>query len=238
MRHKYYYDSVDGHIIVRDGVLRLLIDTGAPLSVGESSSLVLADETYQIAREYMGVTPVSLSKSIGSSIHALIGADILNRFDVIIDPSQSIFTLNDEEEELAGIPIELDDFMGIPIVSASVGERTIRMFFDTGAKLSYLVPELTETLPCEGIEQDFYPGIGNFYTDTFKVPISIGSAEFTLRVGVLPKILQMTLMMADTAGIIGTAILGSYSVCLASRRRVMSLRKLSTEGSNKALVNL
>jgi len=160
MRHEYDYDFVDGHIIVLDGASRLLIDTGAPSSVGETPSLTFAGETHQVAQEYMGVTPGFLGNAIGTSVHALIGADILNRFDVTIDPSRSVLMLDEGEEHLVGELIALDDFMGIPIVPASVGEHSIRMFFDTGAKLSYLAPEITAVFPRDGTEQDFYPGLG------------------------------------------------------------------------------
>jgi len=234
MRHEYKYDLVDGHIIVRDGASRLLIDTGAPSSVGEASSLAFAGETRSVAQDYMGVTPAFLGSKIGSPVHALIGADILNRFDVTIDPSQSVVTLNEGEEHLIGEPIPLDDFMGIPIVLASIGGQTIRVFFDTGAKLSYLAPEITAAFPRDGAEQDFYPGLGSFQTDTFTVPISVGSEQFVLRVGVLPELLQMALMKADTGGILGTAVLESHSVCLAPRRGTMRLTKLSTQGPGKA----
>ena len=44
--------------------------------------------------------------------------------------------------------------MGIPIVTAEIGGRANRMFFDTGAQISYLQSDALKTLPAavtEGI---------------------------------------------------------------------------------------
>jgi hypothetical protein len=228
MKHTYRYDLVDGHIIVRDGVSRLLIDTGAPSSVAETASLSFAGKTHDAAQDYMGVTPDSLSSNVGAPIHALIGADILNQYDMTADGREQSIRLTDEEEPLIGEALPLDAFMGIPILSASVQGQPVRMFFDTGAKLSYLDPGMAARFPKDGTEQDFYPGLGKFQTDTFTVPVSLGSEEIVFRVGVLPQLLQMTLMMADTAGIIGTAILDRHMICFAPRRNVLMLVRTKT----------
>jgi hypothetical protein len=55
---------------------------------------------------------------------------------------------------------KLEQFMDIPFIEALVGDDWGQMFFDTGAKLSYINPELTDKFPSVGTSQDFYPGIG------------------------------------------------------------------------------
>jgi len=227
MKHEYDYTLVDGHVIVRNSNKQLLIDTGAPSSVGDLSPLAFAGGSYSMQSNYMGISPATLSKSVGTPINALVGADILNRYDIFIDPIAQRFTLTEDELPLAGTALGLDSFMGIPIVEARVGKDTVRMFFDTGAKLSYLDPERTNSFPSVGTESDFYPGVGDFSTNAYDIPIVLATENIVLRVGNLPELLQMTLMMADTSGILGTAILRTHKVTFAPRRRAMTLQRIS-----------
>lgn len=227
MKHEYQYTLVDGHIIVQDGNKQLLIDTGAPSSIGDSSTLAFAGGSYSMQSSYMGISPASLSKSVGTPVNALVGADILNRYDILIDPIAYRFTLTEDELPFAGTSLGLDSFMGIPIVEARVGKDTVRMFFDTGAKLSYLDTERTNAFLSVGTESDFYPGVGEFSTNAYDIPIALATENVVLRVGNLPELLQMTLMMANTSGILGTAILQTHKVTFAPRRRTMTLQRIS-----------
>ena len=227
MKHEYDYKLVDGHVILQHDNKQLLIDTGAPFSVGDSSPLAFADGSYSMQSSYMGISPVSLSKSVGTPVNALVGADILNRYDIVIDPVARRFTLTEDELPLVGTSLGLDIFMGIPIIEARVGKDTVRMFFDTGAKLSYLDHERTDAFPSVGLESDFYPGVGDFSTNAYDIPIALATENVVLRVGNLPELLQMTLMMANTSGILGTAILQTHKVTFAPRRRAMTLQRIS-----------
>ena len=235
MKYAYQYAVTDGHLIAVVDTLRCLIDTGAPTSVSDTTPFKFAGRSHPVEHSYMGVSCESLSADVGAHIDALVGADILNQYDMLIDPSASTITLSDEPQSLEGETIALDEFMGIPIIQASVADQSIRMFFDTGAKLSYLDPDIIRAFPDAGPEQDFYPGVGKFRTQTFTVPISVGTEEIFLRVGVLPQLLQMTLMMADTSGILGSAILGNHIVCFAPRRQSMILKKWETLSPNQSL---
>lgn len=227
MMHTYNYKFVDGHIIAIAGQLQLLIDTGAPCSVGDSSTLAFAGGSYPMQRNYMGISPESLSKSVGTHVNALVGADILNQYDILIDPNTNSLNMTEDDVPLAGSSLELDSFMGIPIVKARVGQDAVRMFFDTGAKLSYLDPDKTTALQSIGTESDFYPGVGTFSTNLYDVPITLATESMVLRVGNLPELLQMTLMMADTNGILGTAILRTHKVSYAPRRKTMTIQRIS-----------
>jgi len=222
---QYCYELINGHIIVTDGSLRLLVDTGAPTSVAETTTFSFGGKSFPAVADYMGVTPASLSAHIGSEVSALVGADVLNQYDVLIDSTDRTVRLDDGTQDLNGEILPLDFFMGIPIVEAGVGTRTIRMFFDTGAKLSYLSPDLTGDSSRAGREGDFYPGIGEFTTEVFDVDVQLGDESCKLRVGHLPELLQMTLMMADTSGILGTAILSHYAIHYAPRRSSLVLRR-------------
>ena len=223
MKYEYSYELVDGHIILDDGPNQLLIDTGAQSSVGNTSQLYFAGKSYVVLDEYMGVSPDSLSCNVGTTIHGLVGIDILSQFDILIDSNACMIVMSEEELPTEGDCLSVDAFMGIPIIDASVSGITVKMFFDTGAKHSYLNPELIVAFPVLGTESDFYPGLGEFNTQIFSVPIRIGSKNTILRMGTLPKLLQATLMMANTDGILGTAVLDVFSILFAPRRKTISL---------------
>ena len=227
----FQYDLIDGHIIIREGAVAYLIDTGAPLSVGKGRVLAFAGEEFEVQNNYMGVTPQELSRHIGANIDALVGADILNNFNLLIDPRSSEIFLLEGKIALSGIELGVDYFMGIPIIQAEVNGRAIRMFFDTGAKLSYLDPEITKNCPTLGTAHDFYPGVGRFETRTFRVPVTLGNEEIDLTVGILPELLQLTLMMADTSGILGTGILSDFAIELDPHRRRLVLEKYDRKAS-------
>ena len=223
---KYPYKLVNGHIIVESEQNNYLIDTGAPTSVHGNGAIFFAGLEYPAQSNYMGVTPESLSKHIKSEIDGLVGADIINQFDLLIDPEKSTLFLTKDLLELPDPSVSLDLFMGIPIVEVSVNNQRLRMFFDTGAQLSYLSPDIASSYPSLGNAADFYPGVGEFTTPTYEVPCKFSTEELVLKVGVLPPLLQATLMMANTSGILGTMILESYQVFYAPRRKQLAIQKI------------
>ena len=109
------------------------------------------------------------------------------------------------------------------IVTAHIGDNDYRLFFDTGAQTSYFQNDSLTRFPFAGRVTDFYPGFGQFQTDTHNVPISLGGVAFTLRCGTLPDPLGTTLMMAGTVGIVGNAILSDRRIGYFPRRRAMVL---------------
>jgi hypothetical protein len=109
--------------------------------------------------------------------------------------------------------------MGIPILSAIINGKEYRMFFDTGDQISYFQDDALKTFPPAGQMTDYYPGVGQFQTDTYNVKFFIGGIYFVLRCGCLPDLLGMTLMMADTKGIIGNQILHDRVVGYFPRRK-------------------
>jgi hypothetical protein len=212
-----------GHLFVElDGELWLL-DTGAPTSFGTSPSLTIAGEQFSLGTSYLGLTAETLFQFVGVRCVGLLGADVLGRFDHIFDTAGGQLSVSTDELSHSGQSICLDLFMGIPIVTARIGGSDYRMFFDTGAQISYFQDDSLAEFPSAGIVTDFYPGVGQFQTDTHEVPVSLGGVTFTLRCGRLPGLLGMTLKMASSDGIIGNAILANRTVGYFPRRRMMVL---------------
>lgn len=225
MKYTYSLEMIDGHVVMTAGNLKYLIDTGAPYSVSGRGPIIFGVKAHSVESNFMGVSCESLSADVGAHIDALVGADILNHYDILIDSSTSAIILSEEPLSIKGQSVTINQYMGIPIIKVAVSGQTIAMFFDTGAKLSYLDPEISRDYPKDGSAEDFYPGIGKFYTDTYQVPIYIGTEEIMLRVGTLPPLLNMSLMQAATSGILGTAILERYTICIAQRRKILVFSK-------------
>jgi len=212
-----------GHLFVELGGELWLLDTGAPTSFGMSRRLTIAGEQFILGTDYLGLTAATLTQFVGVPCVGLLGADVLGRFDHLFDSIAGRLTVSTAELSHSGQTVRLDEFMGIPIVTARVGGRQYRMFFDTGAQISYFQGESLTEFPSAGSVTDFYPGVGQFQTDTHDVPVSLDGVSFTLRCGTLPGLLAPTLMMASTEGIVGNAILSNRTVGYFPRRRRMIL---------------
>lgn len=213
----------DGHLFLTLDGDRWLLDTGAPASFGARRSLTLAGESFELDASMLGLNAEVLSGYVGVPCAGLLGADVLNRFDHLIDVPGGTLTLSTDTIAHEGETLPVELFMGIPVVTARVGARTHRMFFDTGAQVSYLQHEALGSFPPAGKVSDFYPGVGRFETDTHQVPVGLGALTFSLRCGSLPMLLGMTLMMAGTEGIIGNVVLQERRVGYAPRRGVLVL---------------
>jgi len=93
--------------------------------------------------------------------------------------------------------------------------------FDTRHELSYFQDDSLSGFPEAGIVTDFYPGFGQFETQTYRLPVTIGETRLTLRCGSLPTLLGLTLSMAGTQGIVGNEILATRVVGYFPGRRLL-----------------
>ena len=204
--HNFKLNVVRGHLFVKIEEDDWLLDTGAPTSFG-TSKIGIEGRDFLVTNSYMGLTAEQLTTFVGHPTVGIIGADILNEFDVLIDMKNESVSFSTEQIALDGEALELDGFMGIPIIIARIGGIERKMFFDTGAQISYFQDDSIKTFPPAGMVTDFFPGIGQFQTETYRVNITLGSVPYDLCCGSLPLLLGMTLMMADTEGVIGNEVL-------------------------------
>lgn len=213
----------EGHLFVKiDGWL-WLFDTGAPSSFGESNEIILDAQCSRLSNDYMGLSASTLSQFTGVECRGLIGADILGKFDHLLDVLGGTVTISTGDLEHTGETLPLSDFMGTPILTARIASSDYRMFFDTGAQISYFQEDTITDFPSAGTVTDFYPGVGQFQTDTHQVQVELGESAFTLRCGTLPSLLGATLMMAGTSGIIGNQIMENRVTGYFPRRNVLCL---------------
>ena len=124
-----------GHLYVSIDSHDWLLDTGGPMTFGNIESLCIERVEFDIPDSYMGLNAAQLSEFVGHSTAGIIGADILKKFNILIDMKDEQATFAIDEIVLTGNTLEIDEYMGIPIVLAKIGGTDRRMFFDTGAQI-------------------------------------------------------------------------------------------------------
>lgn len=203
-----------GHPIIKEGENIILIDTGAPSTIHSSDSLTFCSTNYICSTNYMGMTVSKISEMLGSEITTLLGADILSNYKTLFDYKNSVIEFNNQEIEFEGTEVEISNFMGIPVIEMSINNQKLKFFLDTGAKLSYLSNSITSNYVSIGTDEDFYPGVGKFETDCFEISTRFGNTDFIVKYGNLPPLLQMTLMLGGTNGIIGFDFFSNFKIAL------------------------
>ena len=213
---------INGHLFATIDKDDWLIDTGAPSSFGDVK-LILQNKAFDCPEEYMSLNAATLSEFVDHDTVGIIGMDVIKGFDILFDIPNSEIIFSPGFLNLSARNIEIDQFMDIPIVTVSIDGTTYRMFFDTGAQISYFQNESLANHPTGGILTDFYPGFGRFQTETYYIETVLGEECHTLQYGALPDLLAMSLMMANTQGIIGNKILENRTVGFSPRQRKLDL---------------
>jgi hypothetical protein len=175
----------------------------------------------------MGLTINKLSELLGTKITTLLGTDILENYNLKLDYKNCIAQFDKNEIVLEGNERELTSFMGIPILKLNVDNQDHNFFLDTGAKLSYLASSYTANYESVGKQEDFYPGVGKFQTECFDIQTSLGNTSFNVRYGNLPTLLQRTLMMGGTKGVIGSDFFSHFKVVIDFKNKRLKYAKHS-----------
>ena len=215
---------VNGHLWAEMGNDRVLIDSGAQMSLGHKPSFTLGPERFTLNRDFMGFDVDDFSRLLGMRFTVMLGADILNKFDYIIDMVKEELVFSSNLINIQGDELHPEYFQGIPIISAETGLRNVRLFFSTGTKLSFIKSSLVNGYPSVGQDTDFYPGFGEFQVDTYKIPLSIARHRMEQHMGTLPQMLEAPLTLAGVDGILGTSILDSFKVCFSAKRKQIILQ--------------
>ena len=226
--HALSLEFKTGHLYLAIDGAEWMFDTGSPTSFGAVSSIVLDGEAFKIPSSYMGMDAEKLSGFANHPTCGLIGSDIINRFDVRIDVDTGEMILSLDELSVDGAVIPLDQFMGIPLMEVEIGKAMYWMFFDTGAQVSYFQHGSLQSFPAAGGITDFYPGYGQFDTETHMLEAKIGEQAMTLRFGNLPKMLAAGLVMGGAKGIVGNAILQGRVIGYFPRRGQIILGEKSS----------
>jgi len=207
-------DIYEGHCLLKDGSNIILVDTGAPKTIHLSPNLEFLGTFYQTTTNFEGKTIERLSDLLGTPITTLMGVDILRDFKILFNYKNKSISFTNNDFNFNGIEKSISSFMGIPIIELEIEGSPLKFFLDTGAKLSYLLKKITKNHQSVGIEEDFYPGLGKFTTDSFLINTQLDNDIFTVKYGIVPKLLEATLKTGRTNGIIGFDFFNNFKIML------------------------
>jgi Ca-activated chloride channel family protein len=217
MRHRdeeeFYMDIISGHLVMRVDRFFDVLDTGSPVSIGNIHKFLFMGDMFRLHEEYLGVDARTISQQVGESIDAMLGMDILQNYTITIcNAGRRVYFSKYGSFLINGERMEIDYVKGIPFIEVQVNDESQKMFLDTGSPLNYLASRVTRGLQQVDSAKDTYPGIGEFTTPIYELPVTFAGVTVPLRFGNLPSILEASLMVSGINGILGTEIFRHFDV--------------------------
>jgi hypothetical protein len=216
-------EIIEGHPVIRDEENVILIDTGSPITIHNNNVLTFCGHRYETTTNSLGMTPATLGAMAGFKMTTLLGADVLSNYVVRFDYKMNTVAFGNSDEiptdGCEALPVTFT--MGIPSIEACIRGRTSKVFFDTGARLSYIEEAFTTELDNCGIEKDFYPSFGAFETGVYMIDSTFGQSTIPVKYGVLPNLLRTMLSMVGVDGIVGYDFLANFETTLDYRGKTL-----------------
>jgi len=203
MRAVHPLEVVSGHLIAQIGDTRALLDTGAPLSFG-NGALTLLERPVPLLDTALGVTPEYITGKVGTRVDALLGTDVLGRLYFEVDCAAGTCTFDDQAAAFDGCRVPLVSMLGTPVAMASIGGAEVRMVVDTGAQFGYLRDTYLQGRRSLGPRDDFHPILGDYTTEVFEVPVTLGDTTMNLAFGRMPPGVALMMDLANAEGDFGT----------------------------------
>ncbi len=220
MQHRgmdyFHLEIIAGHLVMRVERFRDVLDTGSPVSIGSIPKFLFMGENYPLAPAYSGVDMDVISQQLGKPVDALLGMDVLCNYHIYINLSLNrVMFSNNLLPNIQGESIPVKLMMNIPVIELEVNGITQNLFLDTGSPLNYLAAEFTKGMQPVDTAKDTYPGIGEFTTSIYELPVNIAGVTLPFRFGVLPKQLEISMLVNGITGILGTELYRNFNVLLA-----------------------
>jgi len=208
------FSLVAGHVLCEMDGKRVLVDTGSPFSVGR-------DPTMRFLGALTDLTapgPMPTVESIAAEIRALPGAppdfdfDVLLGCDVLagctmeIDWERSILSVRPSPAGTL-LPPPTEAVLRLPRIWVEVNGHGFRAFADTGARVSYVLPEHVAGGAPARTARDFLMGVGPFDTRITSASVKLCRRELDAAVGVAgPEVLAL-LRATKVDAIVGTDLM-------------------------------
>lgn len=200
-------DLVDERPILQIGSVRALLDTAAPLSLGDGSRLDLLDLDLVPPPRIGQFDLRALRERIRGNIQAVLGADVLSKVRFLLDWDRGIATFARTGLRLDGRSVSVSKTSGVPFVEAVCNHHAGDGFIGTGSRLSYTHPRFVRGLHPVAMAEDFYPGFGPFWTPVYRLRIELGGLEIESEFGLLPDKLDEAMRVSGTDWIFGSRLL-------------------------------
>jgi hypothetical protein len=192
---------------------RWLVDTGSPLSFGDTGSITWAGHRRSIARRLGPIGMEQIRPHVDCPVVGLIGLDILNESESCWDGPAGQFHIGPRPVAADAVVMPFESVMGVPVIRVSVGGNALRCIFDTGAQYGYLLTEsIARTGVPDGAISDFNPILGAISSGAWKLEVQAQGLRFVERFGVLGGAGAMSLSMMSIDGIVGCSWLPGCTV--------------------------
>lgn len=220
----YKYEIFDGHIIFKIDNKVALLDTGGRSTGNEN--LDFMGNLFKLNGNFLGITIEEISNFVGIHLDILFGLDIISQFDLLIDAENSTLVFSYDDIDIEGTSTYLSESS---IIKSYINQENIEVFFDTGAKISYIHSDYVVDKYSSVTMDDFFPSYGKFKTKVYELETEIAGESFTLDYGVLPQYVEDSLLGTRINGIIGTELLKRFNCLLSFRNNKMTLQRRNLE---------
>lgn len=207
---------VNGHCLVNDGQGCLLVDTGSPMSFSKSGEITLDGVRYRVPTTLVVCDADYVSRNVGTQVDGLIGMDLIGRSRVLIDYPHAELVFG-YEGNAEGTNVSCGKIIGgLPSIGMTLNGKDVRMILDTGAPISYIKRRMTAGMTPTGKVEDFNPAFGNdrYEVDVYAYNVAIAGQEWTGEYGASPRLLDATLAVSRTDGVVGKQLLERFRVLL------------------------
>lgn len=214
MNKTFDIDLYDGHLIFICDGMRVLVDTGCPVTIGKENSFKFMGNEYVCHTSFGGKDINGISRLMNYDIDFFMGMDIVEKYYIQTNYKRKVITFSTEV-------LPFDHFISLPIIRGCMGEvcidlivkeQLVRLALDTGARISYIDDRFTNGEPMVEMLDDFNPMIGNFSTPIYSIEATLGNQKLPVRFGNLPSVLAMPLKMMGLYGAIGYDLFNSFMV--------------------------
>ncbi len=211
---KYSIGISESHVISIINGKRVLISTGAPISIGDMPEIMILGQAHKLENKYLGLDIKQISEHLRTDINALLGMDALSKFIFYISHGIEAMICSDFfinfKETMRELPINI--ISGQLMLDVKIGGVSMKMILDTGAKLSFLNSSLLAGQKRFGKKEAFYPGAGVFSTEVYNMPLELKGKVMDIPVGKLPDNMMTDLALRQCYGLLGAEVFKHFSI--------------------------
>ena len=205
----FHIDLYDGHLIFEENGLKVLVDTGCPVTFG-----------------FGGKGIPEIAALMGYDIDVFMGMNLVEQFYVQTDYKKKEITFSTDVipfEPICTVPI-IRGRMGEVCIDLMVKGECVRLALDTGAKISYIDDAFTNGETIIETRDDFNPLIGKFSTPIYAMEASVGNQSLSVNFGKLPPVMAMPLKMMGIYGAIGFDLFNAFTVLMDFKKNMLLLK--------------
>jgi hypothetical protein len=155
-------------------------------------------------------------------VDGILGANVTDEFVLKIQPLQRRLVFDDNLDAFP-VVIEVENLGGTAIMRQTIAGKSVKAFLTLGTRLSYVSPAMVEGLEPIGHERDVLGMVGEFETDVYELPVTIGQDIRSFSFGVIPPQMQHFVDMANVQASIGSELLQHYALTLSMDEGVLML---------------